>query len=149
MTEANQIEQLYVLAEAIRAAVQARGGERPPPAVFSISLAKYFDYNLSKGGFGQLLYNLQGQHLDEIEQLLMDADAKVALGYYLRALRACLDDGDGYQAFLAGDFRSDSSIKDALQLISFEYFEKSVEFSSEVGDFVERWRPTVEAWLRG
>lgn len=147
MTDATQFDELYKMAEAIRAAVQARGGERPPPAVYSISLAKYFDYNLSKGGFAQLLYNLQGQHLDEIEQMLMDADAAVALDYYGRALRECLNDSDGYQAFLAGDYVSDSALKDALHLLSFEYFNRGVEFSSEVQDFVQRSRAAVEAWL--
>ncbi len=74
------------------------------PAKLLLLLAARFEYDVRQGGFAQLLYNMNGNFLAEIEDMLLAASAPVARDYYLRAVRACLDKKPDYQRFLASDF---------------------------------------------
>ena len=68
--------------------------------------------------------------------MLERAGAKVAAGYYERALLACLDDEPAYQAFLSGDFISENALKVKLQLLSVEYFRSGHPFDREAADWL-------------
>lgn len=63
-------------------------------------LAKLFYYNITQGGFAQLLFNLQGAYLAEIEEMLVAANAPVAREYYVKAIEECLNNQPAYQQFL-------------------------------------------------
>lgn len=146
MTDSFTSEDLEKLASQIQATSQERGEQRPPGPVLSVSLAQYFSYNIAKGGFAQLLYNLRGQYLAEIEQMLIDAPAPVAHSYYVKAIRECLAEKEVYKVFLKNDFVEPSSIKDSLHSISINYFNTNVEFLSEIQEFVLRSQRIVREW---
>lgn len=148
MSDEVKESELTHLAESIRHRVQELGGERPPTAVLRVSLSDYFRYNVHKGGFAQLIFNLQGEYLPEIEEMLLDAPAPVAHTYYVKAIEVCLADQSSYHAFLASDYISSNSIKDALHGVTFEYYEKGVGFLSEINPFLRVQRSVVKDWLR-
>ena len=120
-----------------------------PPGVPTVDLstnaglARYFRTQVENGGFAQLLFNLQGDHLAEIGDLLHRAGATVAARHYEQAIYACLDDESAYQAFLASDFVSDNPLKSTLQRISIDYFATNVSFDREAA----RWLARIGAGL--
>ena len=108
----------------------------PPELASDLGRAKYFRYHVIQGGFAQLLFNLNGDHLQEIAETLERVGAVHAAGYFERALLACLDDQPNYQAFLSGDFMSDNPVKFTLQLLSVEYFHAGPEFDQEAATWL-------------
>ncbi|RNF83243.1 DMP19 family protein [Montanilutibacter psychrotolerans] len=148
MTTLVTAAELAELAEQIHLAIQERGGERPPLDVEFVSLAGYFSVEVTKGGFAQLLYNLQGEYLGEIEQMLVAAPAPVAHAHYAQAIRACLDVTEDYQAFLASDYLEPNALRDTLHGISVAYFSTRVEFLSEMQDFIQRTLGAVHEWVQ-
>ena len=140
-------DELARLAADIRCRVRELDGSRPPGNVHFVALADFFRYNVHKGGFAQLIFNLQGEYLEEMEQMLLHAPAPVAHTFYLKAVETCLGDEEGYRAFVAGDYVSANRVKDALHAVTLEYYEKRKKFVEEVGPFVERTRYDVENWL--
>ena len=101
-------------------------------------LARYFRTQVENGGFAQLLFNLNGDHLAEIGDLLHRAGATVAVRHYEQAIHACLDDEPAYQAFLASDFVSENPLKSTLQRISIDYFATKVPFDREAARWLAR-----------
>ena len=108
------------------------------PARLAHYLAARFEYDVRKGGFAQLIYNMQGECLAEMEDMLNAAHATVAHDHYIRAIRACLASEDDYQTFLASHFTSPNALKHDLQLISLEYLARKISFCSEAKPFLER-----------
>lgn len=106
------------------------------PAKLLLLLAARFEYDVRQGGFAQLLYNMRGDFLAEIEDMLAAASAPVAREYYVRAIRTCLDNEPDYQRFLASDFLEPNALKDALHKVSLEYFAKDVPFETEAEGFL-------------
>ena len=100
-----------------------------------------FDYDVERGGFAQLLFNLQGEHLEQFAETLDRAGAEVAARYYERAIRVCLDDEPSYQAFIHSDYVTDNAVKFALQSLSIEYFRTGVTFDREAA----AWRARIGA----
>ncbi len=101
------------------------------PSGFTLSLAARFEYEVRQGGFAQLLYNMQGNWLAELEDMLIAASATVAQEYYVRAIQACLSNKPEYRRFLASNFTDANSVKDALHIVSIEYFAQKAPFAIE------------------
>lgn len=99
-------------------------------------LAAKFNYDVTQGGFSQLLFNLQGQYLRETEDMLVAAEACVAHAFFVRAIRICVASPKEYQRFLASGYTTDNDVKQELQMLSVEYFSSGVEFSDEIASFV-------------
>jgi hypothetical protein len=99
-------------------------------------IAVKFNYDVKQGGFSQLLYNLQGNLLPEVEGMLLTAKAVVAHEYYVRAVRLCLEDMEEYFRFLSSDYTQANNLKHLLQALSIEYLNRKVDFVDEAKGFV-------------
>jgi hypothetical protein len=142
-------QSLTELAAAILEVVRSSDGRiQPPDEVRAVSVADFFRYNVDQGGFAQLLYNLRGECLAEVEDTLRAAGARRAAEFYARAVKACLADAGAYREFLASDYVTDSDLKDALHGLSVEYLRGRPGFVEEAEAFVEAARGIVERWLR-
>lgn len=136
-------------AAAIHALIRSSDGNlRPTPEMLAVSLAQFFHYNVTKGGFAQLIYNLRGEYLEEVEQMLALAEAAVASDYYERALRLCAASPAEYKKFLSSDFIAENSLKNSLHELSIEYFRQAQSFEVETKAFVEASSARVAAWLQ-
>lgn len=83
-------ELLDQLNQQIRGAITA--GKRDtnyPQQILFVLLAAFFYQHVTKGGFAQLLYNAKGAYLDDMEGMLLEAEASVAHEYYTQAIQAC------------------------------------------------------------
>ena len=107
------------------------------PAGLPWLLAAKFDYDVKQGGFAQLLYNLQGHFLRDVEDMLIAAGAPVAHDHYVRAITLCLADKAAYFRFLSSSFADANATKEALQSLSVEYLMKRVDFRHEAKAFLE------------
>src|SRR5262249_23355009 len=74
-------------------------------------LAVKFNYDVKQGGFSQLLYNMQGHFLAEIEDMLIAANAAVAHDYYIRAVTCCLENKEEYFRFLSSNYTDPNDLK--------------------------------------
>src|SRR5204863_4568290 len=81
-------------------------------------LAGRFNYDVVKGGFAQLLFNMKGDLLFEMQEMLVAANATFALQYYVRAIEACMANRDEYYRFLESNFLEVNPVKETLQKIS-------------------------------
>lgn len=105
----------------------------------TIRRANYVDYQLTKGGFAQLLYNLKGEGLSETEDVLIEVGAPRTQDFYVRAITLCLEQRDEYQRFLAEPFPTPNEVKHGLQLLSVDYFngqtlaEEAAPWCAQVG----------------
>jgi hypothetical protein len=108
------------------AKVQARD-----PARFVLLLAVRFEHDVRQGGFAQLFYNLNGAHLGEMEDLLLQANAPIAHEHYLRAARACLSNKPEYARFLTSNYADANTVKDALHEVTLAYLAQRVPFADE------------------
>ncbi|UYQ93640.1 hypothetical protein MKQ68_00810 [Chitinophaga horti] len=138
---------LYDLADKLRARMQEQRPEKVPEQFNQIMLADFFVYNLHQGGFAQLLYNSGGQYLSEIEDLLLESEAQQTHTFYLRAIERCTGDIPRFHAFLQSDFVSENELKNELQAISIEYFQKGVTFMQEASHHVGKLMHDVSCFL--
>jgi hypothetical protein len=99
-------------------------------------LAVKFNYDVKQGGFSQLLYNMQGEFLAQIEDMLIAANAAVAHEYYVRAVTICLDNTEEYFRFLSSNYTDANDVKHSLQLLSIEYLRKRIDFVDEAAVFL-------------
>lgn len=99
-------------------------------------LAARFWYDISQGGFSQLLFNLQGEYLHETEDMLIAAQASCAHAFFVRAIRICSSNLDVYQRFLASDYLTNNDVKHELQRLSIEYFALGIDFVDEIAAYV-------------
>lgn len=106
------------------------------PVLRNIYLAGYFDYNVKQGGFAQLLFNLKGENLEDVESMLKEVNAITALEFYKKALQKCLQNVTEYQRFLSSNYVEANDTKDSLHLISLDYFKNSIEFSDEIKNYL-------------
>lgn len=132
-------EALTALAESA-----ARLGQDTPAEIRAlartVALARYFDHNVTRGGFAQLIYNLEGELLREVEAMLTAVGAPAAQEYYVRAIGVCLQDLEAYQRFLSSPFPTETTTKDALHRASLDYFAQGVEFPTEITPWLTRTR---------
>jgi hypothetical protein len=94
-----------------------------------------------------LIHNFNGNYLRETEDMLIHFKASCAHEFYVRAIRICLDDADGYSAFMSNDQSLDSPVKRSLQLLSIEYLKTGVPFEVEVYRGLIAEMPKVLTWL--
>jgi hypothetical protein len=99
-------------------------------------LAVKFNYDVKQGGFSQLLYNMKGNFLAEIEDMLIAANAAVAQDYYVRAVTICLENKEGYFRLLSSNYTDANEVKHSLQLLSVEYLQKRIDFANEAAVFL-------------
>ncbi len=99
-------------------------------------LAAKFNYDVKQGGFAQLLYNMQGNFLAEIEDMLIAASAAVAHDYYVRAVTVCLENKEEYFRFLSSNYTDGNDVKHSLQQLSVEYLQKRIDFVNEAAVFL-------------
>ncbi len=99
-------------------------------------LAARFWYDISQGGFSQLLFNLQGEYLHETEDMLIGAQACCAHAFFVRAIRICSSNREEYQRFLASDYLTSNDVKHGLQQLSIEYFALNIDFVDEIASFI-------------
>jgi hypothetical protein len=99
-------------------------------------LAVRFGHDVGCGGFSQLLYNLRGKFLAEVEDMLIAANAPVAHDYYVRAVSICLENKADYFRFLASDYAESNAVKHSLQLLSVEYLQRRIGFADEAAEFL-------------
>jgi hypothetical protein len=97
----------------------------------NLVLAARFDYDVCKGGFAQFLYNMHGELLGEVEDMLIGANAVVAHEAYVRAVETCLADKAEYQRFLASTYTEENRIKNGLHMVTLAYFAKKIPFAVE------------------
>lgn len=109
----------------------------------TVALARYFDHNVTRGGFAQLIYNLEGELLRDLEAMLTAVEAPVALEHYVRAIGLCLQDLESYQRFLSSPFPTETTTKDALHRASLDYFAQGVEFPTEITPWLGRTRTSL------
>jgi|SRR6516164_3908824 len=86
---------------------------RGPATGLPYLLAVKFNYDVKQGGFSQLLFNMQGNFLPEIEDMLIAANATVAQDYYVRAVTICLEN------FISRKESSASGVIDPQEVIDF------------------------------
>lgn len=140
---------LYQLDTNIRAAVQRSGGKNAlPPEITAVLLARFFDYHVTQGGFAQLLYNARGAYLQEMEDMLLNANAVVAREHYVQAIQLCLQQQETYAAFLANDYREENTLKNGLHGISLAYFRTGPGFTEEYSGYIQQATAVTEAWLQ-
>jgi hypothetical protein len=110
----------------------ARGSSTALPYLLAVK----FNYDVRQGGFAQLLYNMQGNFLAEIEDMLIAANATVAQDYYVRAVTTCLENKEDYFSFLSSNYTDANEVKHSLQLLSVEYLQKRIDFANEAAAFL-------------
>jgi|SRR5579883_445995 len=99
-------------------------------------LAARFNYDVKQGGFSQLLFNMRGDFLGEIEDMLIAGNAALAHDYYVRAITICLENKAEYFRFLSSNYVESNEVKHSLQLLSVEYLQRRVDFADEIAAFV-------------
>ncbi len=123
-----------LLAEARNADPVAQSQQNP--SRLSLLLAARFEYDVRKGGFAQLIYNMNGNCLGAIEDMLIRSNASVAHAHYVQAIHVCLSDKAEYQRFLVSGYTEPNGIKDALHEVSVDYFSKEQPFALEAKSFL-------------
>ncbi|MEV0358533.1 hypothetical protein AB0H71_21020 [Nocardia sp. NPDC050697] len=98
-------------------------------------LAAEFDYQVKNGGFAQLIYNLGGERLEDLDGMLRAVDAPVALSFYLRAVTRCTELLDDYHRLMA-DFTAPTRLAVELTGISVDYLRGEVGFDTEIAPFL-------------
>lgn len=106
------------------------------PSRLALLLAARFEYDVRKGGFAQLIYNMNGNFLGDLEDMLIQSNASVAHEHYVVAIKVCFSDKAEYQRFLSSGYTEPNGIKDALHEVSIEYFSKKQPFVLEVQSFL-------------
>jgi len=109
---------------------------RGPATALPYLLAVKFNYDVKQGGFSQLLYNMQGNFLAEIEDMLIAAKAALVQDYYVRAVTICLENKEEYFRFLSSNYTDANDVKHSLQLLSVEYLQKRIDFANEAAVFL-------------
>jgi hypothetical protein len=107
----------------------------------NLVLAARFDYDVRKGGFAQFLYNMHGELLAEVEDMLIGAHAVVAHDAYVQAIKTCLADSAEYQRFLASSYTEENKVKNALHTVTLAYFAKKVPFAVEAHAYLVKALP--------
>jgi hypothetical protein len=101
-------------------------------------LAARFDYDVRKGGFAQFFYNMHGELLREVEDMLIRANAGVAHETYVQAVKTCLANRPEYQRFLASTYTEENTIKNALHMITVAYLAKKIPFTLEAREYLAK-----------
>lgn len=139
---------LSELNASIRNAIQAgTHTTHYPQTVQFVLLADLFNYQVAQGGFAQLIYNLQGAYLAEIEAMLLTAGATTAHSYYVQSIKKCLEDDTSYQQFLDSSYTDEHTLKNELHAISIAYFKTGKSFIAEICPFISSSAAAVNGWL--
>jgi hypothetical protein len=140
-------QRLYDLTEQLTLVLKTKHTDKLPEAVKRTMYARFFVYNLNKGGFAQFLFNAAGRYLPETETLLLDAKATVTHGFYVKAITLCTSNVPLYNAFLESDYISENELKNELHILSLEYFQSGTSFLEEAKVFMEETLTEAEQWL--
>ena len=139
---------LFEQAEAVHTLIRASGGLlRPPEPILEVLLAQFFSYNITKGGFAQLIYSAQGEHLQAIEQMLIAANATIAGQFYERAINLCIANPNLYEEFLSHKFTTENELKNSLHRLSIEYFREKRDFEQEADLFIKSSSQLIDTWV--
>jgi hypothetical protein len=109
---------------------------RDSSKVLPYLLALKLNYDVKQGGFSQLLHNMQGNFLADMEDMLVAANAPVAHAYYIRAVTVCLENKKEYFRFLESNYTDANDVKHSLQMLSVEYLQKRIDFANEAAAFL-------------
>lgn len=113
-------------------------GRLDPDSLGTLQRLMAFEYEISQGGFAQLLFNARGAGLAEYEDMLIEVGAARAHDFYVRAIRLALADRDAYRAFLAAwSSPGGRGLRDELQLLSVEYLAGNPTIVDETGRWFE------------
>lgn len=141
MTQPNDVQQyLADLADSMRGCGPEQLAALEPNRR-NLALAARFDHDVRKGGFAQFLYNMQGELLGEVEDMLIGANAVVAHEAYVQAVETCLADKAEYQRFLASRYIEENRIKNALHTVTLAYFAKKTPFAVEAHAYLVKALP--------
>lgn len=99
-------------------------------------VAAEFDYQVKKGGFDQLIFNLGRERLEHCHVMLTTVDAPVALSFYVRAITRCTEDMEDFNRFMA-DYTAPTKVAQDLTMLSIEYLRGDTSFDSEIAEFVD------------
>jgi hypothetical protein len=115
---------------------ELEGAAAGHPAAVPYLLAAKFNYDVKQGGFAQLLFNMQGNFLPDLEDMLIAAGARVAHDHYVRAITLCLGNKVKYFRFLSSNYTDANATKEALQSLSVEYLMKRIDLGEEAAAFL-------------
>lgn len=104
--------------------------------VYLAVLAADFDYQVKNGGFGQLIYNLGRDRLEQCDGMLRAVGATVASSFYERAATRCAEDLADFDRFMA-DFTAPTKLGEDLTLLSVEYLRGGTSFDDEIAEFLD------------
>lgn len=125
-----------LLPEAFSTDLQALSSTDPDRAAL-LAVAR-FEYEVKKGGFAQLVFNLRNTGLDTLGHALVYAGASAAAQYYGHALWICRQMPADYARFVASDYTTPNALKDALHGISLEYL-RLAPIETEVAPLLARF----------
>lgn len=104
--------------------------------VYLTVLAADFDYQVKNGGFGQLIYNLGRERLEQCDGMLRAVGAPVASSFYVRAAMRCAEDLADFERFMA-DFTTPTEVGQDLAVLSVEYLRGDTSFDDEIAEFLD------------
>lgn len=129
-TPADLTHKLQQLLEEASARKLSEVAEHQPGRLLFL-LAARFEHDVRAGGFAQLLYNMKGVFLSNVEDMLIAAKAPIAHEYYVQAIRTCLANKPAYASFLASNYTDANPVKDQLHLVSIAYLSRGTPFAIE------------------
>jgi len=149
-TDPSAAQTLAEQAHVIHAALQTSDGRlKASPDITAILLAHFFFEQVERGGFAQLIYNAQGENLQQIEQMLRDAPAPEALRFFVQAIRMCFEDKLTYHQFISNPYMDHNDLKERLHMLSMQYAFNATWFDEEAEQFLQATPARVAAWMAG
>lgn len=115
--------------------------------LYTIVLAADFDYQVKNGGFAQLIFNLGRDRLEHCHVMLTTVNAPVALSFYVRAIKLCVENPADFDQLIA-DFSVPTGLGQDLTSLSVEYLRGAAGFDTEVTEFVDSVGEHMRAGLR-
>lgn len=107
----------------------------------NLVLAARFEYDVRKGGFAQFFYNMHGELLGEVEDMLLAANAAVAHDSYVQAVQVCIANRSEYQRFIGSAYTEENKVKNALHKVTLAYFAKKITFLAEANAYLVKVLP--------
>ena len=106
--------------------------------LYLVYLLSVFSYNVSQGGFAQLIYNLNGLYLEDLELSLEIVGADHSKNALSEVIKFCFDNKASYQKFTEGGF-DETEFKNKLHKYSLNYFSKKLSLNDEISEstFIE------------
>ncbi|MGF6882621.1 hypothetical protein ABIA39_001563 [Nocardia sp. GAS34] len=115
--------------------------------LYTIVLAADFDYQVKNGGFAQLIFNLGRDRLEHCHVMLTTVNAPVALSFYVRAIKLCVENPADFDQLMA-DFSVPTVLGQNLISLTVEYLRGANSFDAEVAEFIDSVGEHMRAGLR-